>query len=106
MNKVQFIKIPIRWSKNTIMKVFIPNNSFELINWIYEEKLLEKTSIKRIVGFDVEWAPQYVSNKPNKVGLIQMATQNSIILIQMNKFPNYIPMLYNLISSKYIVKVF
>ena len=58
-----------------------------------------------VVGFDVEWRPPFKAGAHNKVALVQLATTSSVMLVQLNRFPDFPEALADIIKSDRVVKV-
>ena len=84
--------------------VTLASNASQIIVWL-EKNIYGKRDIFKSVGLDVEWKPNKKNQINNKVALIQISTNSSVLLIQMNKLKTIPQPLFDLIVSKDILKV-
>lgn len=102
-SRIKTITVPDILNKYPSLEVWIPSNEAEFDEWIHKERIFEKKGC--VIGFDVEWKPSFSQIVYNKIGLIQLATDKSVALLQMTKLQNEISkFLIKLISSENIVK--
>eukprot|EP01041_Mallomonas_annulata_P008896 gene8896-18414_t len=87
---------------NKLIEVWIPKNGNEVEEWAHHENILSNKNT--ILGFDIEWRPSYTKNIYNKVGLIQLAGEHSVALVQMAHFKEIPKILSAIIGSKDIIK--
>jgi hypothetical protein len=107
-SSVRRVTIPHYKPKAAPIEVVITRRDAQIRKWLDEN--LPKTSrdpksLQKVVGFDVEWKPSYFKGIQNKISLVQLATPQSALLIQM-KYVEEIPLsLVEVVSSKDIMKV-
>lgn len=100
--RLKTLFVPDILDKHSSLNVLIPSNAEEFEEWLNLEQIFDR---KSVIGFDVEWKPSFSQFRYNKIGLIQLATDKSVALIQMAKLSNEIPpFLTKLINSSDIIK--
>ena len=82
------------------VEVHMPECSEALADWANNNL----TARDSVLGFDCEWRPKFTPGALNRVALVQLATQNSVVLIQMHKFASPPAILRQLLLSKNVLK--
>jgi hypothetical protein len=90
------------------IEVLVARKEKDIAQWL--RKNLPKCSRdprnnQKVVGFDVEWRPNFLQKSQNKISLVQVATPTSALLIQMKFVQKPPPSLVEIVSSKEIMKV-
>eukprot|EP00602_Paraphysomonas_sp_CaronLab_P009635 CAMPEP_0185022238 /NCGR_PEP_ID=MMETSP1103-20130426/4958_1 /TAXON_ID=36769 /ORGANISM="Paraphysomonas bandaiensis, Strain Caron Lab Isolate" /LENGTH=336 /DNA_ID=CAMNT_0027554221 /DNA_START=215 /DNA_END=1225 /DNA_ORIENTATION=- len=57
------------------------------------------------VGFDIEWRPSFRKNIINKVALVQLSTDSSVLLVQTRRFGHFPTALKHALGREGVVKV-
>jgi ribonuclease D len=83
--------------------VIVPQTVDEIDAWIRENA--KPSGKKQYIGFDAEWRPAFRPGIYNKISLIQCATEESAILIQLRQFPTLPPSIIELLTSQNVIKV-
>jgi len=87
-----------------VVEVCLPKSNEEITDW-KAKHLMDCTP--RSVGFDCEWRPSFAGGVQNKVALVQVASESSVLLVQLNRFEKagFPEALEDIISSENVIKV-
>ena len=105
IRRVSTVHIPHYSSvHDSVVEVCLPRSNQEIADW--KAKHLSDC-IPRSVGFDCEWRPSFAGGVQNKVALVQVASEGSVLLVQLNRFEKtgFPEALEDIISSENIIKV-
>lgn len=103
--------LPLTASWKRTIPVTVAKTSSETEQWLsehipqYSRTSSTSSQILSSIGFDLEWKPSFTSNQHNKAALIQLATTEAILIIQIQNLPSIPQLLKELFMNRHILKV-
>jgi hypothetical protein len=89
------------------VEVWVAHTNDEIAEWVRANiKSSPSIDLGHVVGLDVEWRPPFKPRTINPVALVQVASESSVLLVQLNRFPGSFPSaLAEVINSETVIKV-
>ena len=91
------------------VEVWVAHTNDEIAEWVrvnVKSSSSTGTPFANVVGLDVEWRPPFKPRTINPVALVQVASESSVLLVQLNRFPGTFPSaLAEVLNSQTVLKV-